>query len=418
MKNTLFKNIGFLGFSQAANYILPLVTIPYITRIVGPENYGLIEFATVAMLYFSALVIYGFNTTATRKIAETPHNIKKVSFVFSAALTSRLLLFIISAVLFLVSLLVIPKFQGQHIMMIYAFPIVLGWAVYPDFLFQGLQKLKVVALANFAVKTLAAILVFVLLKSAEDFYYVLGINAAAQVIVGLATLVYAFKSIDGLRFQWATAKAIKTSIAGGTYVFLSHFFTRISTFGTIVFIGFMLQKEEVGLFAAGWKLIMVAQSFLFLPLFGALFPYLANLYRSNRDQYFAQFKRALLAMLVITLISSAILFLAPAFFVKIVFGESYLSIVPYLKIMAPILIFTTLSHFGLHQGLIILKRDKRYLQVIVGVGLLSLLMNYIFIEYAGLAGAVWVKLVLEITLAALSWWFYRRELHKTESISP
>lgn len=413
MKNPLFKNIGFLGFSQAANYILPLITIPYITRVVGPENYGLIEFATVAMLYFSALVIYGFNTTATRKIAETPNNIKKVSFVFSAVLTSRLLLFMLASVLFLISLFLVPKFQDEYIMMLYAFPIVLGWAIYPDFLFQGLQKLKVVALANFAVKTLAAIMVFILLKSADDFYYVLGINAAAQVLVGFATLLYAFKSVKGLSYTFAKIKAVKTSISGGTYVFLSHFFTRISTFGTIVFIGFMLPEDEVGLFAAGWKLIMVAQSFLFLPLFGALFPYLANLYRTNREQYHIQFKRALYIMLGVTLFSSLVLFSAPSFFVNLVFGESYLSVVPYLRIMAPILIFTTLSHFGLNQGLIIMKKDKRYLQIIVGVGILSLLMNYLFIEYAGLAGAVWVKLALEVILASLSWYFYRKEIKKS-----
>ncbi len=417
MSSKLFKNIGFLTLSQAANYVLPLITIPYITRIVGPEKYGLIEFATVAMLYFSAVVIYGFNTTATRKIAEQSDNLKKVSTVFSTVVFTRILLFLLVTVLFVVCLLFVPEFKQQQKVMLFAYPIVLGWALYPDFLFQGLQKLQIVAVANFSVKTIAAIFIFILLRDAEDFYLVLGINAAAQILVGFFTLVYAFKAVNGLTFITPKVRAIKATLKNGFYVFLSHFFTRIYTFGSIVFLGFMLTERELGYFAAGMKLIIVGQSFMFLPLFGALFPYLTKLYKQNRNQYMVEFKRALWVMIFLTVGASVMLILFSSFFINLVFGEAYLGVQPYFRIMVPILIFSAISHFSMQQGLIILKKDKRYLGIIVAAGLISLALNFVVIPTFRLEGAAWVKLGVDSFIAAVGMFYFIRAW-KSSAVQP
>jgi len=416
VSKNLFKNIGFLTFSQAANYVIPLITIPYITRVVGPENYGLIEFATVAMLYFTVIVIYGFNTTATRKIAESPTNINKVSYIFSAVFYTRILLLLISSVAFIISIAFIPKFTDNSQLMWYAFPIVLGWALFPDFLFQGLQQLKVIALSNFAIKLSAAVLIFVFLKSKEDFVLVLAINSVAQIAAGLFTLVYAFKLVKGLTFMKVKWRAMKSFLQNGLYVFLSHFFTRVYTFGSIIFLGFMLSDEEVGLFAAGMKLITVSQSFLFLPLFGALFPYLTNLFKTDRKAYSKEFKKAFLAMLAITAISSGVLFIFPEFFIRLVFGDEYLSVAPILRLMAPILIFSTVIQFSLQQGLIVLKKDKTYLYLIVTAGLLSIFLNLLIIPSFKMEGAAIVKLLVDLVLATLGWIFYQKALSKLPPI--
>ena len=414
MSKTLFKNIGFLTISQAANYMLPLITIPYITRVVGPENYGLIEFGMVSMLYFSAMVIYGFNTTATRKIAENSDKSSKVSQVFSAVVYTRLLLFLVATVLFVLALLFVPKFTDHAKLMWFAYPIVLGWAIYPDFLFQGLQKLQVVAMANVAIKLFAAIMVFVLLQNPGDFYWVLGINSIAQIGVGLGAFFYAFYSVKGLKLFPPKVKTIFAYLRNGSYVFLSHFFTRIYTFGSIIFLGLLLTDKEVGLFAAGMKLITVSQSFLFLPLFGALFPHLTTLYKTSPVKYLEQFKKALGALLIVSVISSAILMLFPTFFVRLVFGTDYLAVVPYLRIMAPILIVSAISHFSMQQGLIILKKDKVYLIVIVATGCISLALNYFVISEYRLIGAAWVKLGVDVFMAVLGGYFFYKALCKSQ----
>lgn len=406
MAKTLIQNIGFLTISQVANYLLPLITIPYITRTVGLEKYGLIEFATTAMLYFSALVIYGFKTTATRKIAQNPTDMQHVSGVFTAVLYTRLVLFVLSAILFLVCLYFVPEFTRQARPMLAAFPIVLGWALYPDFLFQGLQKLRVVAIANFLVKALAAVLIFVLITSPEDFYLVLAINAVAQVLVGLGVLLLSFKMVNGLALQSFSLAQIVSELKEGVYIFMSHFFTRVYTFGSILFLGFLLSNKEMGLFAASMKLVIVANSFLFLPLSGALFPYLTNLYKTDNLQFNHQFKRLLILMLAVSGLAAVVMALLAPFLVQLVFGKEYAAAAPFLQIMAPVLIFTTISHFAMQQGLVVFNRDKTYLAIIVAVGLSSLLFNYVFISTYGLYGAAYVKVGIEALLALLAWMLF------------
>jgi PST family polysaccharide transporter len=402
MQNRLFKNIGFLTLSQAANYILPLITIPYVTRIVGPENYGLIEFATVAILYFSVIVIYGFNTTATRKIAADPNNIVHVTEVFSTVAITRILLLLFTTILFALSLVLVPALKTNYKLMLFAYPIVIGWAIYPDFLFQGLQRLQFVAVSNFMVKAVAAVLIFVLIQEPDDFYLVLTINAAAQIIVGLLLFLYSFRVVKGLKLIGVSITEILNQLKEGSYVFFSHLFTRIYVFSSVLFLGLMLTEYEMGIYAASFKLIMVAQSFLFLPLSGALFPYLTNLYSSDFELYWKQFKRMVLTFISITLVSAIVLMSAPDFFVKLVFGSNYLEASQYLVVMAPTLIAMAVSHFMLHQGLIIFKKDRIYLYAIVLVGLSSIPVNYFFIQSNGLVGAAWAKVAIEVFLAVIS----------------
>lgn len=408
MAKALVKNIGYLALSQGANFILPLITIPYVTRVVGPDNYGLIEFATVVMLYFSAIVIFGFNTTATRKIASQPDNISNVSQIFSAVVSARIVLFLIALAVFTICMVWVPSFKAESKMLAFAFPIVLGWMLYPDFLFQGVQKLQFVAISNFLVKAIAAALIFIIINEPEDFYLVLAINAVAQILVGITLLVSSTRLLPGLTFAFVGWVNVMHEIKESSYVFFSLFFSRIYVFGSILFLGFMLPDYELGLFAAGAKLITVAQSFLFLPLFGALFPFLSNLYANHYDHYRLQHKRALSISLVITTVAVSALMVAPELIIQIVFGKNYIEAAPLMRVMAPLLVATVFSHFAMQQGLVVHHKDRVYLLIIVATGLLSLPLNYFCISRFGLAGAAWAKLLVEVVLALVSWLVFMR----------
>ena len=67
--NQLLKNIFSLGSVQLVNYVFPLITVPYVSRIIGPDSYGIINYATAFIAYFTLLIGYGFDLTGTRKIA-------------------------------------------------------------------------------------------------------------------------------------------------------------------------------------------------------------------------------------------------------------------------------------------------------------------------------------------------------------
>lgn len=411
MAGRLGKNIGYLSLSQAANYLLPLVTLPYITRVIGPENYGLVEFATVTTLYFSALVTYGFMFTATRKIAELGENWKRISSVYSTVMQAKLLLLLLSTLLFAVLLFLVPQYQSEWKLMLFAFPFVIGWGLYPDFLFQGRQKLGVVATANLGIKSLGAVLIFSLIHQEADYYLICGINSFTQILASVITLMYGHRIYPQLKWQWQPFKLVKTYLSNGFFIFASHFLTRIYTFGTILFLGFLLPDKELGLFAAAMKLIVVGQSFLFTPMGGALYPHLAQIAKKDLKEFAVQRRRFQLIMLALTGIATLVIVAIPDFIVELVFGSEYLEVAPVLALMAPVLMLTSISHFSMKQGLMVIKADGDNLKVVLIAGLASLILNYFLIQYFGLTGAAWSKLGVEAILAFTAVYYFNRQWH-------
>ena len=80
---TLFANFAYLSLLQIANYVFPLLTLPYVVRIVGVENYGYISFSLAVVMWFTTIVDFGFNYTATRDVARSKDDLDEVSKIFS-----------------------------------------------------------------------------------------------------------------------------------------------------------------------------------------------------------------------------------------------------------------------------------------------------------------------------------------------
>ena len=141
-KKVLFKNFTSLSILQISNYIFPIITLPYLVRVLGPEKYGLVNFATAFAAYFTIITDYGFNLSATQEISVNRENPNRISEIFSSVFTIKMLLFLFSSVIFSGIILFVPIFNENIILFVVTFFSVLGTALFPLWFYQGMERMK------------------------------------------------------------------------------------------------------------------------------------------------------------------------------------------------------------------------------------------------------------------------------------
>ena len=134
-KNRVFENFISLGALQIFSYVIPLITLPYLSRVLGVEKFGLVFFAMAFVEYFRVLTDYGFNLSATREIAVNRHNQNNLSNIFNSVTVVKFLLLIISFGILLLSLAFIPKLHDEWLVFMLSFLMVVGNAIYPFWFF-------------------------------------------------------------------------------------------------------------------------------------------------------------------------------------------------------------------------------------------------------------------------------------------
>ena len=127
---TILNNFFSLTLLKALTYLLPLITFPYLIRVLGVDKFGLVMFAQATMYYFEILVDFGFNLSATREVALNAKNKSKLNEIISSVFSIKLVLLIISGLLLLLILSVFDRFSDESLIYYYSFLKVIAFAFF------------------------------------------------------------------------------------------------------------------------------------------------------------------------------------------------------------------------------------------------------------------------------------------------
>ena len=165
----LIQNFAFLSLLQVAGYIFPLITMPYLARVIGVDGFGKIAFAAAVMVWIQTISDWGFNFTATRDVAQNRDNPQKVSEIFSNVLWARCILMIFAAVVLFLFIELIPFFKVNKDVLWVSFLMIPGHIMFPDWFFQAMERMKYITVLNLLSKLLFTIAVFVFIKDKDDY---------------------------------------------------------------------------------------------------------------------------------------------------------------------------------------------------------------------------------------------------------
>lgn len=391
-KKRLLSNFLSLSILQGANYILPLITLPYLVRVLGPEKFGLIMFAQAFIQYFIILTDYGFNLSATREISIHRENKEKVSEIFSSVMIIKFSLMLISFIILTLIVFLFEKFRKEWLVYYLTFGMVVGQVLFPIWFFQGIEKMKYMTFLNILAKSIFTVAIFIFVHQVSDYIYVPLLNSLGFIIAGILALWIVFKDF-GIKFTKASFESLIDQLKEGWHIFVSTVAISLYTVSNTFILGIFTNNTIVGYYSAAEKIIKAVQG-LITPVSNTTYPYISKLVRESEEKAIKFLKRLIMIIGGFTFIGSLILFIFADLVIDIFLGEKFTNSVIVLKIMAFLPFIIALSNiFGI-QTMLTFNYKKAFSRILISASILNIFLAFVlvpFYKHIGISFAVLIS---------------------------
>ena len=399
MGTLLRENIFSLFVLQGANYVLPLITVPYLVRVLGPEHFGRIAFAQAFIQYFVVLTDYGFNLSATRAVALVRDDPTKLSRLFSAVMIVKAALMTIGFGVMLLIVWVVPGFAQDWPLYILVYLMVVGSVLFPVWLFQGLERMRHITVFTILARTLIVIAIFAFVHNQADYQLAAALQASGMVVAGLLALAVVPR-MARVRLHWPGVSQLRQVAVDGWHVFLSTAAVSLYTSSNVFILGLLTNPTAVGYFAAAEKLIKAVQG-LVSPVSQAVYPHVASLSARSRDAALAFIGKLLRLQGVATLMLSLLLFVLAEPAVHLLLGDRFQESVRLVQWMAALPFVIGLSNvFGI-QTMLNFDMKQTFSRILIASGLVNIALIIPLAHCLGAQGAAISVLLTEIIVTSL-----------------
>ncbi len=402
------KNYVYSSLYQLFLIIVPFATIPYVSRVLGAELIGVNSFTNTIMTYFVLFANLGTTVYGNRTIAYYRESITKRSQKFWEILILKLVVSLVIYLIFLVFIWLYPNYRT--VFMIQSVQI-LATAVDVSWLFDGLEDFKRTVVRNFIVKLASVMMIFLFVKTPQDFNTYVLIMVGSSLVGNLTLWTYLRRYITSIKF---TNLNIAEHFAPVFALFVPQIASTIFVSLNKVLLGTLSTMSQAGYFENADKVIRVLLA-LVSSIGVVIFPKVANAYK-NRDtkKVIELTKLTFNAVNIITIPMVIGMISISDIFSDIFFGPEFLGIDIVLSILILELLFMGYSSVLGSQYLIATGQAK-YLSVAVIGGLFTTsVSSIILIPHHGAVGAAIASVVGEATIAFIELIFIRKQINILE----
>lgn len=386
----LVENFAYLSLLQVAGYIFPLLTLPYLARVIGVDSFGKIAFAAAVIGYFNTVADWGFNYTATRDVAKSRDNKENISEIFSNVFWSRCLLALLSLMILITLVLLVPKFREISSLLLITFLIIPGRIMFPDWFFQALEKMKYITILNFISKLLFTAAVFIFIKEKSDFILQPLFISLGFVVSGTIAMYVIVVRWD-IKLHKPNLYSIIKTIKDSTDVFINNLMPNLYNSFSVLLLGFWGGPISNGILDAGRKFVNVTEIFLSI-IYRTFFPYLSR--KPNKHKSFSIFG------LTISIIISIILFLLAPLLIELFYSREFFDSILVLKIYSVSIVFTAMYYIYGFNYLVIIGKEKIMRNITAFTSIFGFIIAFPLIYYFDYIGAALVYLITTCILGS------------------
>lgn len=368
------------------NYIIPAALLPYLVRVLGVEQYGLIAFAQSISQYFIIATDYGFNFSATRAVAQNRDDREKISQIFWSVTVIKLVLVVAGALLMAVFLLLVPRLRGAMAVYAATYLAVVGNAIFPTWIFQGMERMSSISMITGSAKLVAAALVVLFVHSQNDTVLAALLLSSGYFLAGILGTALALRHhVD--RFIVPSRVDIYTALHEGRHLFLTTAAVSLYSNTNTFLVGLLGGNEQAGYFSLADKVIRAITG-LFAPLIQAAYPRIVRMAVQSRDLALAFIRKILFWSACIALPSGMALFLLAKPLALFAFGRSAAEVVPLLRWLSIFPLLAATTYIVSTLVLIPFGFDKSQSRLLLSVGALNVVTGFLLIPRFGAIGGV------------------------------
>jgi polysaccharide transporter, PST family len=392
LTSTVGRNIVSLYVLHFGNYVLPLITVPYLVRVLGPEKFGLVAFGQGLMAYFVLVVNYGFDWSATRKVAiqrDTPDLVNRTA---ARVWGAKALLCAASALILLALVLSVPKLNKVSLLLLILYGSVVGNMLFPTWLYQGQERMSVISLTNLGLRALGALTIFLFIRRPSDFLLYAVVLSAQGLAAGLIGAAAAFR-IFRLRLTIPSWRDVQQEMGESSPLFLTTAAIALYTSGNAFILGLLTNPVAVGYYSAAEKIVTAVVG-LFGPLSQAVYPRFSKLARESKTQALLWARRMLSVTGSGSLLLSVLLFAGAPLVVRVVLGLKYTPSVAVLAIMSPLPVLIAVSNVLGVQLMFPFGHEKKVLVIALAAALVNITLAALLAprwQASGMAAAVLIS---------------------------
>jgi len=405
-RKVVMKNVALLSTLQIITYTLPILIVPYLFRVLGPDKFGLIAFAQSFVQYFIILTDYGFSISATKEISLCRHEHSKVCRAFSSVMLVKISLAFLSLIVLSILVYCIPKFRNDWMVYILSFGMVLGSTFFPVWFFQGTEKMKYITNLNILGSVIYSILIFSFVRGQQDFLMVPLINSSVFLITGLLGQYIVFKTFR-VSFKFPGYHTVRQQLKAGWDIFISIAAINAYTTTRVFILGLLTNNNVTGFYSIAEKIANACQTFPLDAFSQSLFPRLSKIFQRNKAKAFNIMRRVQLITILISLICLPIVAIFADIIVRLVCGKVYPEAVLSLRLLLIAVFFVASNAFRV-QFLLVCGKTHIYSRIHVMMAMVGLPLIVLLTQSFSYIGAAAATLSIEAGIFTVTYFTVRK----------
>lgn len=397
--STVIKNFIFLSLIKVAGMVFPLIVLPYLTGVIGAAYFGAISYAAAIIIFFETFTDWGFNYTATRDVAQNRDDSEKVNEIYSEVFYGRIFLMVVSLIILLILIYAIPQLYDFRLLLLLTFLYIPGNILFSEWIFQSFERMKYITYLNLLSKLIFTLLIFVVIRDKEDYFYQPLLYAAGFISSGIIAQ-YIIRRYIGIRLYFPSVGKIISRIKSSSNMFISLFLPNLYTNFTTIILKSFGGETATGIYSGGQRLQLIIDS-VTQTLSRAFFPYLAR----HKEKHYIY----VLVSGGFSLLASAAMFFGADWFVSVFLADGFEESATVMKIFSitPFFLFL-INSYGTNY-LVIVGKENIMRNIIVFCSIFGFILTwYLTAKYSYIGAAATITIVWGVR-GVLTYLFAKRE---------